>query len=224
MADAGKKIVLVLVNGRPMTLEWEDRNCAAILEAWAPGVQGGKAVADILFGAYNPSGKLAMSFPVNVGQIPIYYSAKPTGRPYVPYGKYTAGYIDCLNEPLYPFGYGLNYGKVEYSNLRADTPGPDGELLVTVTLANTGKIRTTETVQLYIGDPIASISRPVKELKAFRKVVLAPGERADVGFVVTKDDLKFYDEKLEYVWEPGDFVFEVGPDSKHTVSLKKRIE
>ena len=224
LADAGKKIVLVLVNGRPMTLEWEDRNCAAILEAWAPGVQGGKAVADILFGAYNPSGKLAMSFPVNVGQIPIYYSTKPTGRPYVPYGKYTAGYIDCLNEPLYPFGYGLSYGKVEYSNLRADTPGPDGELLVTVTLANTGNIRTTETVQLYIGDPVASISRPVKELKAFRKVVLAPGERADIGFVVTKDDLKFYDEKLEYVWEPGDFVFEVGPDSKHTVSLKKRIE
>lgn len=118
----------------------------------------------------------------------------------------------------------MSYGKVEYSNLRADTPGPDGELLVTVTLSNTGNIRTTETVQLYIGDPVASISRPVKELKAFRKVVLAPGERADIGFVVTKDDLKFYDEKLEYVWEPGDFVFEVGPDSKHTVSLKKRIE
>lgn len=165
-----------------------------------------------------------MSFPVNVGQIPIYYSTKPTGRPYVPYGKYTAGYIDCLNEPLYPFGYRVELRQGGVFESPGRYAGTDGELLVTVTLSNTGNIRTTETVQLYIGDPVASISRPVKELKAFRKVVLAPGERADIGFVVTKDDLKFYDEKLEYVWEPGDFVFEVGPDSKHTVSLKKRIE
>lgn len=201
-----------------------NRNCGAILEAWAPGVQGGKAVADILFGVYNPSGKLAMSFPVNVGQIPIYYSTKPTGRPYVPYGKYTAGYIDCLNEPLYPFGYGLSYGKVEYSNLRVDASCPDAGICVTVTLGNTGAFTTAETVQLYIGDPVASISCPVKELKAFKKVVLSPGETKDVGFVVTEDDLKFYNERLEYVWEPGDFIFEVGPDSKNTISLKNRIE
>ena len=223
LADAGKEIVLVLVNGRPMTLEWEDRNCGAILEAWAPGVQGGKAVADILFGAYNPSGKLVMSFPVNVGQIPIYYSTKPTGRPYVPYGKYTAGYIDCLNEPLYPFGYGLSYGKVEYSNLKVDTARPGGEILVTVMLSNMGQFRVTETAQLYIGDPVASISRPVKELKAFEKVVLSPGETKEVRFVITEDDLKFYNEQLESVWEPGDFIFEVGPDSKNTISLKKQI-
>ena len=223
LADAGKEIVLVLVNGRPMTLEWEDRNCGAILEAWAPGVQGGKAVADILFGAYNPSGKLAMSFPVNVGQIPIYYSTKPTGRPYVPYGKYTAGYIDCLNEPLYPFGYGLSYGKVEYSNLKVDTARSGGEIQVTVTLSNTGQFRVTETAQLYIGDPVASISRPVKELKAFEKVVLSPGETKEVRFVITEDDLKFYNEQLESVWEPGNFIFEVGPDSKNTISLKKQI-
>ena len=224
LVDAGKEVILVLVNGRPMTLEWENENCKAILEAWAPGVQGGNAIADILFGAYNPSGRLAMSFPVNVGQIPIYYSTKPTGRPYVPYGKYTAGYIDCLNEPLYPFGYGLSYSRVEYSNIRIDQQPGSECLSVRATLTNTGDFRTTETAQLYIGDPVASISRPKKELKAFRKTDLAPGESKEVEFSITTKDLKFYNERLEYVWEPGDFVFEIGPDSKNTISIRFKIE
>lgn len=224
LVAAGKDVVLVLVNGRPMTLEWENENCKAILEAWAPGVQGGKAVADVLFGAYNPAGKLAMSFPVNVGQIPIYYSMKRTGRPYVPYGKYTAGYIDCLNEALYPFGYGLNYSDVEYSDIRTSEADAAGNLVVEATLVNKGSVRATETVQLYIGDVVASVTRPVKELKAFQKVSLAPGERKVVTFAVTREDLKFYNDRLESIWEPGDFVFEVGPDSKNTVSVRKKIE
>lgn len=224
LVEVGKEVVLVLVNGRPMTLEWEDQNCNAILEAWAPGVQGGNAIADILFGAYNPSGKLAISFPVNVGQIPIYYSTKPTGRPYVPYGKYTAGYIDCLNEPLYPFGYGLNYSPVEYSDIRVDRYAGAGCLSVRATLTNKGNLQTTETVQLYIGDPVASISRPKKELKSFKKIGLEPGESKDIEFSVTENDLKFYNERLEYGWEPGDFVFEIGPDSKNTISVRFKIE
>lgn len=223
LVEAGKEVVLVLVNGRPMTLEWENENCKAILEAWAPGVEGGNAVADILFGEYNPSGKLAMSFPVNVGQIPIYYATMPTGRPYVPYGKYTAGYIDCLNEPLYPFEYGLSYSEVEYSDIGIDRSHPEG-VKVTATLRNRGDYPVVETVQLYVGDPVASISRPVKELKAFQKVALKPGETRDVAFDVTKEDLKFYNADLEHIWEPGEFRFEIGPDSKNTIALKTRIE
>ena len=223
LVKTGKDVVLVLINGRPMTLEWENEHCKAILEAWAPGIQGGNAIADILFGVYNPSGRLSMSFPVHVGQIPVYYASKPTGRPHVPFGKYTNGYIDCVNAPLYPFGYGLSYSPVGYSDLQVSQESHPGHCRVRATVTNRGEYPVLETVQLYIGDPVASVSRPKKELKAFQKVALAPGESKEVEFQITENELKFYNEQLEYDWEPGIFRFEVGPDSQNTLSYPIRI-
>lgn len=223
LVATGKDVVLVLVNGRPMTLEWENGHCEAIVEAWDPGLQGGNAVADVLFGAYNPSGRLTMTFPRNVGQIPLHYDMKSTGRPYVPFRKYRTGYIDCVMEPLYPFGYGLSYTDVVYSDLKVDVVSPDS-INVAVTVRNTGDMSVEETVQLYAGDPVASVTRPVKELKAFRKVSLSPGQSARVTFALDRSSLSFFTPSLEYVWEPGEFVFEVGPDSVNTLKASATIE
>lgn len=216
LVDTGKDVVLVLLNGRPMTLEWENEHCEAIVDAWAPGLQGGNAVADVLFGEYNPSGRLTMTFPRNVGQIPVHYDKKTTGRPHIPFRRYRTGYIDCSIEPLYPFGYGLSYSKVEYSDLKVEAHSAS-DIIVSVTVRNTGGMQTEETVQVYVGDPVASVTRPVKELKAFRKVSLAPDETVTVSFRLDEDDLKFWNSSLEYVWEPGTFVIEAGPDSKNTL-------
>ena len=223
LVNTGKDVVLVLLNGRPMTLEWENEHCAAIVDAWAPGLQGGNAVADVLFGEYNPSGRLTMTFPRNVGQIPVHYDMKSTGRPYVPFRKYRTGYIDCVMEPLYPFGYGLSYTDVSYSDLKVDVVSPDS-INVAVTVCNTGDMSVEETVQLYVGDPVASVTRPVKELKAFRKITLAPDESAEVSFVLDEDDLKFWNNSLKYVWEPGKFIIEAGPDSKNTLKTEIRVD
>ena len=223
LVATGKDVVLVLVNGRPMTLEWENGHCEAIVEAWDPGLQGGNAVADVLFGAYNPSGRLTMTFPRNVGQIPLHYDMKSTGRPYVPFRKYRTGYIDCVMEPLYPFGYGLSYTDVVYSDLKVDVVSPDS-INVAVTVRNTGDMSVEETVQLYAGDPVASVTRPVKELKAFRKVSLSPGQSTRVTFALDRSSLSFFTPSLEYVWEPGEFVFEVGPDSANTLKASATIE
>lgn len=211
----GKPVVLVLVNGRPLTLTREDATVPAILETWAGGTEAGTAIADILFGDYNPSGKLTMTFPRSVGQIPVYYNHKNTGRPFDARNKFTSKYLDITNEPLYPFGYGLSYTTFEYGDpvvSRSELKG-DETLTVSITVANTGSYAGEETVQLYIGDHAASVTRPVKELRDFRKTVLIPGEKKVVTFNVTTDDLKFWNSDLQYVWEPGEFVIYVGPNS-----------
>ena len=211
-----KPLVLVLVNGRPLTLPWESKNVNAILEAWAGGTEAGDAVADVLFGNYNPSGKLTTTFPDNVGQIPLYYNHKNTGRPFQADSKFTSKYLDSPNDPVYPFGFGLSYTTFEYGDVKLSKTQLKGDekLSVSVTLTNTGKYAGEEVVQLYIGDPVASVSRPVKELKNFRKVMLQPGEQKGITMDITTNDLKFYNSNLLYDWEPGDFVVYVGTNSR----------
>lgn len=218
MVETGKPVVLILVNGRPLTLEWEDANVDAILETWAGGTQAGNAIADVLFGEYNPSGKLTMTFPRNVGQIPIYYAFKNTGRPYDEKNIFSTQYLDVPNTPLYPFGYGLSYTSFEYDSVEVSKVELSGDEVLTakIKVSNTGKYAGEEIVQLYIQDPVASISRPVKELKDFKKVMITPGETKEITFSITTDDLKFYKSNLEYNWEPGLFRIYVGTNSADT--------
>lgn len=218
----GKPLVLVLVNGRPITLSWEAQNVSAILEAWAGGTEAGNAVADVLFGAYNPSGKITTTFPLNVGQIPLYYNHKNTGRPVDPGNKFTSKYLDSPNDPLYPFGYGLSYTTFVYSDITLSKSQLKGNerLTVTVSLINKGNLAGEEVIQLYIQDPVASISRPVRELKNFKKVMLQPGEKANINFDITTNDLMFYNSDLKYDWESGDFIIYVGTNSRDVKSAK----
>lgn len=215
----GKPVVLVLMNGRPLTLGWEAENMDAILEAWWPGTMGGDAIAQTLYGMNNPSGKLPMSFPRNVGQLPLYYNAKNTGRPYLgltdPEQKYKSRYMDVDNSPLYAFGYGLSYTTFGYSNLRlsSSTMKNGGSIKVSVDVANTGNYDGDEVVQLYIQDVIGSVTRPVKELKGFKKVFLKKGENKTVEFEVSENDLRFYNIDMQFVAEPGDFNVYVGGSS-----------
>lgn len=219
LAKLGKPLVIVLFNGRPLTLTWEDKHASAILDVWAPGTEAGNAVADVLFGDYNPAGKITATFPRSVGQIPIYYNHKNTGRPYSggP-SKFKSNYLDISNDPLYPFGYGLSYTTFGYSDVKLSKATLKGNesLTATVTVTNTGKYAGEEVVQLYISDPVASISRSVKELKDFRKVSLQPGEQKEVSFTVTPDELKFYNSQLKYDWEPGKFIIQIGTNSSDT--------
>ncbi len=219
---AGKPVVVVLMSGRPMTLPYEDQNATAILEAWFPGTEAGNAVADVLFGNYNPSGKLTMTFPRNVGQIPIYYNHKNTGRPFHEGDspKFKSDYLDASNDPLYPFGYGLSYSNFSYSDITLDKTSVSGNGLLnaTVTVTNNSSVAGEETVQLYISDPAATISRPVQELKGFQKVMLNSGESKQVSFVITTKDLSFYNTDLKYNWEPGDFVIHIGGNSRDVKS------
>ena len=222
LLGTGKPVVLVLINGRPMTLPWENANVSAILEAWAGGTETGNAVADILFGDYNPSGKLTTTFPISVGQIPLYYNHKNTGRPMDSNNKFTSKYLDISNDPLYPFGYGPSYTTFEYGDIKLSKSELKGDekLTASVTLTNTGKVTGEEVVQLYIQDPAASISRPVKELKNFKKVLIQPGEKKDINIEITTNDLKFYNSDLKYDWEPGDFVIYIGSNSRDVKSAK----
>ncbi|WP_346857869.1 beta-glucosidase BglX [uncultured Draconibacterium sp.] len=222
LVKTGKPVVLVLINGRPLTLEWENKNVPAILEAWAPGTEAGNAIADVLFGDYNPAGKLTMSFPRSVGQIPVYYNHKNTGRPMDPNNKFTSKYLDLPNDPLYPFGYGLSYTTFGYSDVKLNKSELAGNetLTATVTLTNSGQVAGEEVVQLYISDPVASISRPVKELKSFQKIMLQPGESREVIFNITTEDLKFYNSELIYDWEPGDFKVAIGVSSSDLKEAK----
>jgi beta-glucosidase len=206
------------MSGRPLTLEFEAANVPAILEAWLGGTETGNAVAEVLFGKYNPSGKLAMTFPVNVGQIPIYYNHKNTGRPYVGNrnDKYKSRYLDVENAPLFPFGFGLSYTTFSYADLKLDKQKltSNGTLNVSVTLTNTGKYDGTEVAQLYIRDLVGSITRPVKELKGFQKVFLKSGESRTINFSLTPADLAFYNNNLQLNAEAGDFKIFVGTNSE----------
>lgn len=218
----GKPVVIVLFNGRPLTLPWESKHAAAILDVWAPGTEAGNAIADVLFGNYDPSGKITATFPRSVGQIPIYYAHKNTGRPYSGTGpaKFKSDYLDISNDPLYPFGYGLSYTTFKYSDVKLDKTHLKGNqtLKATVTVTNTGKYAGEEVVQLYISDPVASISRAVELLKGFQKIMLKPGESKEVSFNITTADLKFYNAGLVYNWEPGEFIIRVGTNSADTHS------
>ncbi len=218
MLETGKPVVLVLLNGRPLTLTWENDHVPAIVEAWHGGTEGGYAVADVLFGDYNPSGKLTVSFPRSVGQIPVYYNHFNTGRPEKQYQKFTSKYLDIPNEPLYPFGYGLSYTSFKYGDITLSKTNLKGNdtLLVSIPVTNTGRVAGEEVVQLYLRDPVAGISRPVKELKNFRKIFLSPGETKTVRFAITSEDLKFYNSRLVYDWEPGAFYVFVGTSSART--------
>ncbi len=217
LRTTGKPLVVVLMNGRPLTINWERDNADALLEAWYPGTEGGHAIADVLFGDENPSGKLPISFPRSLGQIPTYYNHLRIGRPFTP-GKppnYTSQYFEEESGPLYPFGYGLSYTTFSLSDvaLSGQTLPRNGQITASVTVKNTGTREGETVVQLYIQDVTASVVRPVKELKDFRKVMLKPGESRVVSFPIGEDKLRFYNGKLEYVAEPGDFNVQVGLDS-----------
>jgi len=221
----GKPVVWLLINGRPMTIEADMRYADAVLDIWRPGTSAGDAVADVLFGNYNPSGKLTMTFPRSVGQIPIYYNHKNTGRPYIPgqTEKFVSNYIDEQNSPLFPFGYGLSYTSFSYSNITlSDTllQGDKRTLIASVQITNTGKYAGEETVQLYLNDKVASVARPVKELKNFRKIMLQPGETREVSFKITPEQLKFYNSSLKYNWESGAFTVYIGTDSEDVKEAK----
>ena len=215
----GKQVAVVLLNGRPLDLSAESELADAILEAWYPGTMGAYAVADVLFGDYNPSGKLSVTFPRSLGQVPIYHYAKNTGRPYIhPEAKYESRYLDSPNEPLYAFGHGLSYTTFEYSDIAMDG------LKATVTVTNTGSVEGTETVQLYIRDLVGSVTRPVRQLKGFERVTLKPGESKEVTFTIDKEMLSFYRQDMTWGPEPGDFKVFIGGASDNTKEASFRYE
>jgi len=219
LLSTGKPVVLVLFTGRPLTLTWEDAHVPAILNVWFGGSETGKAVADVLFGDVVPSGKITATFPRNVGQIPIYYAHKNTGRPYGNSGdfeKFKSNYLDVSNSPLYPFGYGLSYTNFTYGEIHLDknTLDSSSNIQARITISNTGHYDAEETVQLYIQDLVGSVTRPVKELKGFQKIFLKKGEVKTVEFEIKLKDLKFFDNNLNYIAEPGDFKVYIGPNSR----------
>jgi beta-glucosidase len=231
----GKPYAVVLMNGRPLTINWMAENSPAILETWFAGTEAGNAIADVLFGDANPGGKLPVTFPRSVGQIPIYYNALPTGRPFLEKEKYTSKYLDIPNTPLYPFGFGLSYTKFNITNLRLDKTSikPTENIKVSVDVENAGQRDGTEVVQLYIHDVAASISRPVKELKGFERVVLKRGEKRTLTFTLTPKDLSFIGSDLKPTLEDGDFKVYVGNSSdsgleetftvSRTATVKKKL-
>jgi len=219
LLQTGKPVVLVLFAGRPLTLTWEHAHVPAILNVWFGGTETGKAVADVLFGDVNPSGKLPATFPQHVGQLPLYYAHKNTGRPLAEgqwFQKFRSNYLDVSNDPLYPFGYGLSYTTFSYGDmvLSTDTLYRTGKLEVSVEVSNTGDYAGEEVVQLYIRDLVASVTRPVKELKGFRKIRLDPGQSQQVVFELTEEDLMFYNADLEHVAETGEFAVFVGTNAR----------
>ena len=220
LKTTGKPLVLVLMNGRALALVHEDQQADALLETWFSGTEGGNAIADVLFGDYNPSGKLPVSFPRSVGQIPIYYNHLPTGRPYnaAKPNKYTSHYYDEVNGPLYPFGYGLSYTSFRVSpvTLSSPTMPRNGKVEASVTVTNTGKRDGATVVQLYLNDKVASVSRPVKELRGFKRIMLKAGESQTVRFPIDVDALKFWNQQMQQVAEPGKFKVMIGLDSVRT--------
>jgi beta-glucosidase len=228
LKETGKPLVVVLMAARPMTIEEEKELADAILLTWHPGVEAGNAIADVLFGEYNPSGKLTMTFPRNVGQIPIYYAHRTTGRPNEGdvFQKFRSNYLDVPNSPLYPFGYGLSYTTFEYGDVQLDKRefSAGSTLTASVRVTNTGQYEGQEVVQLYIRDLVTSITRPVKELKGFQKIFLKPGESRTINFKITEDDLKFYNYNLEYLAEPGEFEVFIGTNSEEVKQAQFSFE
>lgn len=235
LLKTGKPVIMVLLAGRPMALKWEAENVPAILNVWFPGSEAGLAVADVLFGDVNPSGKLSATFPQNVGQVPIYYSHKNTGRPLAEgawFQKFRSNYLDVPNEPLYPFGYGLSYTSFEYGDIKASADSLKGDQVLTVSIpvTNTGEVSGKEVVQLYIRDLVGTVTRPVKELKGFQKMEFAPGETKTVTFDITTDDLRFYNytspesREMSYDWEPGEFEVMIGTSSENVQKIKVNWE
>ena len=219
LVKTGKPVVLVLFNGRPLAIKWENENVPAILDVWFGGSEAGSAIADVLFGDVNPSGKLTTTFPQNVGQVPIYYNHKNTGRPLSEgkwFEKFRSNYLDVSNDPVYPFGYGLSYSNFTYSDVKlSNTVMKAGQpIAATVTVTNSSKTDGKEVVQLYIRDLVGSITRPVKELKGFQKIELKAGESKTVSFSISVNDLKFYNSDLKFVAEPGDFKVFIGGNSR----------
>jgi beta-glucosidase len=229
LVATGKPVVLVIFTGRPLILSWEDENVPAILNAWFPGSEAGTSIAGILFGDVNPSGKLTTSFPRNAGQIPIFYNHKNTGRPhgeFEEYSRFRSNYIDVINAPLYPFGYGLSYTKFDYGDvtLSAKEMLMNGKVTASVTVKNSGPRDGKEIVQLYIRDVFSTSTRPVKELKAFRKIFLKAGENREISFELTAEDLKYYNHDLAYICEPGDFEIMIGPNSRDVKAVKLTLK
>jgi beta-glucosidase len=224
LLKTGKSVVLVLFTGRPLAIVEENKNVPAILNVWFPGSEAGLAISDVLFGDVNPSGKLTATFPMNVGQVPIFYNHKNTGRPLGntegKFEKFKSNYLDVRNEPLYPFGYGLSYTTFKYDNLQLDTTKIDanGSINISVEVTNTGNFDGKEVVQLYIRDVVGSVTRPVKELKGFQKVEIKKGETKTVTFKISEEDLKFYNSNLDFVSESGVFQVFVGTDSNASLS------
>ena len=229
LVKTGKPVVLLLFTGRPLVLNWEDANVHSILNVWFGGSETGDAIADVLFGKVTPGGKLTTTFPRSVGQLPLYYNHLNTGRPDPDshsFNRYSSNYLDMSNEPLYPFGYGLSYTNFSYGNLQlsSDVLSKNGELTVSVTVTNDGDFDGYEIVQMYLHDIYAEISRPVKELKGFERIFLKKGESREVKFVITEDDLRFYNSGLQYVYEPGEFDVMVGANSRDVQTERFRAD
>ncbi|MES2477206.1 MAG: beta-glucosidase BglX [Verrucomicrobiota bacterium] len=217
----GKPVVLVTLSGRPLDLSWEAAEIPAILHAWALGTEGGRALAEVIFGSAAPLGKLTMGFPRHVGQLPMTYRAKPTGRPFDPDIRYSSQYLDCPNDALFPFGHGLTYGALEIGQTRIfpTEMQPGSTVTASVEIHNPGPHPVTETMQLYLRDPVASVSRPVKELRGYQRVTMAPGERREIAFEITDADLAFPGKDYQPVVEPGEFIAMLGTSSADAKSV-----
>ena len=223
-------VIEVLMNGRPLSVSWSAEHIPAILEVWFPGIQGGNAIADVIFGNYNPGGKLPVTFPRTVGQVPIHYNHKNTGRP-PSSDKWTSKYLDIPFTPLFPFGYGLSYTEFEYSNLQMNPKriGPAEKVEISVEVKNIGDCKGDEVVQLYLRDVVASVTRPVKELKGFKRITLERDEKKTVNFTLTSEQLSFINRDLKRVVEPGIFKVMVGKSSEDiqltgSFEVKKQVE
>jgi beta-glucosidase len=225
LLKTGKPVVLVLFTGRPLAIKWESENVPAILNVWFGGSEAGYAVSDVLFGDVNPSGKLTTTWPQNVGQVPLYYNHKNTGRPLAEgkwFQKFRSNYLDVSNDPVYPFGYGLSYSNFTYGDMKLSSASLKGNqtLTASISVTNSGTRDGKEVVQLYIRDVVGSVTRPVKELKGFQKIFLKAGDTKTVAFSITPNDLKFYNSNLKYDWESGDFLIMVGGNSRDVKSQK----
>lgn len=221
----GTPVVLVIMNGKPMTIGWAAAHVPSLLEAWYPGTMGAQAVADVLFGDYNPAGRLPVTFPRSVGQIPLYYNAKNTGRPAEASNKFTSKYLDSPNSPLFPFGHGLSFTRFSYGDLSLSSPtiAPTESLTVSVTVKNSGRRAGDEVVQLYVQDLVGSVTRPVRELKGFRRIHLAPGEAQKVTFELTPESLACWNAEMKHVVEPGMFKLWAGGSSEKGLSASFEV-
>jgi beta-glucosidase len=225
LVKTGRPVVVVLMNGRPLAIPRIAESAAAILETWWLGTEAGNAIADVLFGTYNPSGKLPMTFPRSVGQVPVFYNEKSTGRPFDPNSKWTSKYIDTPNAPLFPFGFGLSYTTFSYGEPVADKAvfKKGQKIKVSVKLSNTGSRAGEEVVQLYVRDLVASATRPVKELKGFEKVMLKPGETREVTFTLGEQELGFYRKDMTFGAEAGEFDIMIGGNSADLKKIRVRL-